>query len=242
MSLDSIVVPDFQGDSCEISIENWIARFEELAKLKKLDDERKILMIGNFLKGEALDWYMTTKSHNHDLSYERLKTLFIGRFGLRVLSPIIEFSRLKYDPVKGIADYYKTKRRLGTLAGLSESHIIPLMIEGLPPHLSNAFISVQPLTMDHFYEIASKAEANSKLREYSRGSAVIQNKNIHKPQYHSQSNKRKYKPPSPCRICENLSFKNRYHWSNECFNREGNFKKQRTENFSNKQVSKNNLN
>ena len=235
--LDSIVVPDFHGDACEIAIENWLDRFEELAKIRNLDDNRKILAIGNFLKAEALDWYMTTRKHHNDLSYEKLKSLFIGRFGLRLLNPVIEFARLRYDSSKGILDYYKNKRRLGTLAGLSESHIISFMIEGLPNYLSASFVSIQPLTMDHFYEIASKAEANSKLRETCRGDTLIAKKNSSKPQFHSLPQKRKFKPPSLCRICENLGFKNRYHWSQDCFNRNS-FKKPRIETMTSNQTSK----
>ena len=57
---ETIILPDFNGDSCEVSIENWIDRFEELAKLKNLTEDRMIIVLGNFLKQEALEWYMIT--------------------------------------------------------------------------------------------------------------------------------------------------------------------------------------
>lgn len=136
---NSIMLPPFHGDSCEITIENWLSRFEELAELKSFDDRTKMVQIGNYLRSEALDWYMTTRKHNTDLNFDKLKTLFINRFGLRVLTPIIELTRLKYDPSKGITEYYQAKRRLGSLAELSESHIISLMIDGLPTYLSHPF-------------------------------------------------------------------------------------------------------
>ena len=64
-------------------------------------------------------------------------------------------------------DYYKNKRRLGSLTGLSGFQIVELMIDGLPPYLASAFVAFHPSSMDQFYEIANKAEVNLRSREYS---------------------------------------------------------------------------
>jgi len=239
IAVDTILLPDFNGDNCEISIENWIDRFEELAELKNLNEHRMIAVLGNFLKKEALEWYMTTRKLNRNMSYDMLKKLFIDRFGLRLTSPITEFTHLKYDPSKGILDYYKNKRRLGILAGLSENHIISLMIDGLPLNLSSAFISVVPHSMDQFFEIASRAEMNFKLRENRMNSNL--NKRI-APRSFSAKFPKKRKPPSPCRICENMGLKNRFHWSNDCFNRDNPNKRQKIETTNDRQPFKKALN
>jgi len=175
---------------------------------------------------------------NHNLSYSKLRELFIHRFGLRLVSPITEFTRLKYDSSKGVLEYYKTKRRLGTLAGLQESHIISLMIDGLPSSLSSAFIAIIPKTMDEFFEIASRAEINFKLREHMRTPNT--NQNFQRPNVANFPKKRK--PPSPCRTCENIGLKNRFHWANECFNRDNPSKRQKIVNNNPEKTCKKSLN
>jgi len=235
---DNIVLSDFNGDNCEISIENWLDRFEELANLKNPSEARMIVILGNFLKIEALEWYMITKKHNPNLSYDELRELFIRRFGVRLVSPITEFIRLKYDPNKGILDYYKNKRRLATLAELSESHIISLVIEGLPSSLTSAFISVIPRSMHQFLEIASRAEMNHKMREYRVGLNPLKRS---QPQAFNQKFSKKRKP-SPCRICENMGLKNQFHWSSDCYNRENLNKRPKLETSNEKQPFKKVLN
>lgn len=235
VSFDSIILPHFDGDHCAVSIENWLDRFEELARLKNFSDEQKVLLIGNYLSDESLEWYMSTKKHHDNLTFQKLKSLFLNRFGVKLVDPIVEFTRLKYDQSKGVLDYYKNKRRLGNNAGLTEDHIVSLMIDGLPSYLSSAFIAIRPQSMDHFLQIATRAEDSSKLRE---------NRNLHsfrnRPQSKMQakSTPMKPKPPAPCRICENLGFKNRFHWSSDCRNRNQLFKRQKIDNANDKTISK----
>lgn len=107
------------------------------------------------MKDEALDWYMTVRKNHQSMTIEKLRSLFLSRFAVKLVDPMIELRLLKYDPSKRILDYYQNKRRIGTSIGLAENHIISLMIGGLPPHFSSAFNAVRPKTMDHFLEIAS---------------------------------------------------------------------------------------
>ena len=157
---ESISLPDFNGDSNDVSIENWLAMFEEIMKFRSWNEHESIFMLGNYLKGEALEWYMTVRRGSYDQSFSELKSLFMKRFALR----LIEFKNFRYDSSKDMLDYYKNKRRLGTLAVLSEAHIVSFMIDGLPVYLSSAFNALKPQSMDHFFEIASRAEINNKLR------------------------------------------------------------------------------
>jgi len=54
-SRESITLPDFNGDSSDVSIENWLARFEEIMKFRSWNEHESIFMLGNYLKGEALE-------------------------------------------------------------------------------------------------------------------------------------------------------------------------------------------
>lgn len=237
--VETIIMPNFDGDKCEISIENWIDRFEELTKGRNLSDQQKIIMIGNYLKDEALDWYMSVRKHHDSITFEKLRSLFLNRFALKLVAPVLEFSRHKYDSSKGVLEYYKNKRRLGTLAGLSEDHIVSFMIDGLPPFLAAAFVAIEPQSMDDFLRIATKAEANFKQREARNSNQSNLKRSHHK--MHSNTGSSMPKPPSPCRICENLGYKNRFHWANDCRNRNQSFKRPKIEN-SNEKFSTKSLN
>ena len=92
------------------------------------------------------------------------------------------------------------------------------MIQGLHPKMITNFIAVKPKTFAEFYQIAKTAEDN-----YKRNTELYSKNNKFKPKTQpnavSGNTKVKPKPPNPCRICENLGFKGRYHWSNDCRNK-----------------------
>jgi hypothetical protein len=100
------------------------------------------------------------------------------------------------------------------LANLSEKHIISTLIDGLPQSMIEKFITVRPQSYSEFYFIAKKAE------ESFKDNPKYFNKNIkNKFSKTVNLNKSKVKPPKPCYICEKLGFKNRFHWVNECRNK-----------------------
>jgi len=81
------------------------------------NDKKKIIMLGNFLLDDALNWYI----ENYDNScYNEMKIKLINRFCLETLGPLIECVNLKYDQKSGIKEYFENKRRFGVLAKLSE--------------------------------------------------------------------------------------------------------------------------
>ncbi|RWS24091.1 hypothetical protein B4U80_01880 [Leptotrombidium deliense] len=81
------------------------------------------------------------------------------------------------------------------------------------------FTAVKPKTYAEFYHIAQTAEANFKRFDSSKAFdntvKPMQRNNAKQTAIKSE----KAKPPSPCRICENLGFKNRFHWASDCFNK-----------------------
>ena len=48
----------FKGIGDKVTIENWIKRFEMLAVHYKWSDKSKIVMLGNYLEDDALNWYI----------------------------------------------------------------------------------------------------------------------------------------------------------------------------------------
>lgn len=217
----------FKGMDDKVSIENWIKRFEMLSKFYKWSESKKIVILGNYLEDDALNWYIENTDNE---KWPEIKEKLINRFGVQTVEPIVEFFNLKYDVKTGVKEYFEKKRRFGVLAKLSESQMIPIMIQGLHPKMISNFIAVKPKTFSDFYAIAKTAED-----AFKRNHEFI-NKNLKfKPKTQTYgpniSTKVKRKPPNPCKICENLGFKGRYHWANDCRN------KSKSQNTQTKQIN-----
>jgi hypothetical protein len=203
----------FKGMDDKVSIENWLKRFEMLSFYYKWSERKRIIMLGNYLEDDALNWYIENTDNSN---YNELKEKLINRFGVQTVEPIVEFFNLKYDSKSGVKEYFEKKRRFGVLAKLTEQQMIPIMIQGLHPKMVNNFISVKPKTFSEFYHIAKTAEDTFKR------SLENFNKTRFKPKpqnFQNNNLKPKAKPPNPCKICANLGFKNRYHWVSDCFNK-----------------------
>ena len=201
----------FKGIGDKVKIENWLKRFEMLSNYFKWSEKTKVVMMGNYLEDDALNWYIENCSDN----YSELKIKLNNRFGLETVEPIIEFVNHRYDVKTGIKDYFETKRRYGVAAKLTESQMIPLMINNLPQKMVECFTAVKPQTFAEFYQIAKTAENN-----FKRNSLKLQffNEKSNKS-FESTNNKPKRKPPNPCKICEGLGFKKNYHWMSDCRNK-----------------------
>src|SRR5882724_11409081 len=84
----------FKGIGDKVSIDNWLKRYEMIANYYKWCESDKLVMLGNYLEDDALNWYI----ENYDnQGYNELKCKLIARFGLETVEPIIEFVNLRYD-------------------------------------------------------------------------------------------------------------------------------------------------
>lgn len=201
----------FKGLGDKISIENWLKRYEMIATHLTWSEKDKIVMLGNYLEDDALNWFIENSSDN----YTDVRTKLINRFGVETIEPIVEFVLIRYDIKAGIKDYFERKRRFGNLAKLTVEQMIPLLIHNLHPKMAESFVAVKPKSLTEFYNIAQSAESNLKrfMNRSAHGSEKPRSVN------EGKQVQAKRKPPNPCRICENIGFKNRFHWSNECRNR-----------------------
>ena len=203
----------FKGFEDRVSIENWLKRFEMIAKYYSYTNKDKVVMLGNYLEDDALNWYI---ENSNDFNFDNLKVKLIARFGIETVEPIVEFFNLKYDIKSGIKEYFESKRRYGNSAKLTEQQMIPIMIQGLHPKMIDSFVAVKPQTFSEFYTIAKTAENNFK-RNSNFSSKNVENRVKNIP--NNEQTKIKKKPPNPCKICEGLGHKNRFHWAQDCRNK-----------------------
>lgn len=208
----------FRGDTDTISVNAWLRILEKYALRHKLTDQLKIDLLDKYLRDSALEWYAFLPENE---SWTEIKEKMIKRFGQKVVQPAVQFIKVRYDSNKGMKAYYEEKRKLGIQAGLSEEHMVQLMIDCLPYHLKAGFVPNEINTLDTFYEKAIVFEAREKekmksaerykIKATKRTSIEILDK--------ATKFKKKSKPPLPCKICTDLGFKNRFHWMSDCRNK-----------------------
>lgn len=92
------------------------------------------------------------------------------------------------------------------------------MIDEFPAFFSASFNAIKPGSMDKFFEIASRAEADPEMRISNR------KRQIDQPRNNYPAKKRKL--PSPSKICESKGFMNRFHRADQCQNRDSKFQYQ----------------
>ena len=107
---------------------------------------------------------------------------------------------------------------------------------GLSHKMKNYFIAAKVETYNDFYRIAEAAKKHLKSKpsfQYKliTSKFIQRNNNIDKSKIMTS---KPYKPPpNSCRICANLGFQNRYHWAQNCTNKD-----RRTQTIEKKEAAK----
>ncbi|RWS01610.1 Retrotransposable element Tf2 protein type 1-like protein [Dinothrombium tinctorium] len=99
----------FKGLDDKVTIHNWLKRYEMLSEYFGWDERRKIIMLGNYLEDDALNWYI---ENCVNINFEQTKESLVERFGIPVVEPIVEFMNLKYDINTGLDTISDFKLRI----------------------------------------------------------------------------------------------------------------------------------
>ena len=107
----------YKGPSSDIAIENWIKAYELIAKHYKWDEKDKVIYLTNYLKGEALNWFM--ESSDDEDEWEEVKENLIDSYGNQTCDPTKAMVELIYDSKIGIKRYFEEKKKPGVRAKMS---------------------------------------------------------------------------------------------------------------------------
>jgi hypothetical protein len=69
----------FKGIGDKVSIGNWLKRFEMLSLYYKWSERKKLVMLGNYLEDDALNWFIENSDNS---SFNEMKDKLINRFGV----------------------------------------------------------------------------------------------------------------------------------------------------------------
>jgi hypothetical protein len=220
----------FNGTDLLPTASTWIALFE-IVSPNCTPDYDKIIMMMDYLDGEALEWYGTDIAPRlSTVTWNECRQQLIDRFTSTAIQPNIaaQYRKLKRDET--VIQYYNSKMALLRKTGLNDTAMAAELTEGLPMHMKTMLIGAQVKTPKDWLAVAAQFEA-----------ALVhhpQPQHLAKPRYtstnHPQGRRQlrttnikqhtagKTKPPHPCRYCKDHG-QTEWHWHNECPRRKQSF-------------------
>ena len=101
-------IQKYKGSTSDNAIEIWIKAHEVIAKHCKWDEKKKVIYSTNYLKGEALNWFLESLDDKDE--WEEVKENLIDRYGNQTCDPIKAMVKLVCDSKTGIKRYFEKKR------------------------------------------------------------------------------------------------------------------------------------
>ena len=216
----------FTGTSDGLHIEAFISIFERY--FSSLDDNSKVLKLGEFLSGDALNFFGTDIIIYVDISWPEAKVKLIQRYGHSDIPPMLSAIRRRLQKQESIKTYFDDKCRfLRQEKGLSEGTQTQLLTDGLPEYYRTYFYGKRFVSTTEWLQTAKDIEAdlNRNHRSVGHQSTAHLYRSDHNSlnqgitRFRNQNTKPKDKrPPYPCKHCRDLGITS-HHWHNDCPNK-----------------------
>ena len=217
----------FSGTNDDLKVEPFLNIFNRY--FASLDDLSKVLKLGEYLSGDALNFFGTDIVVDELITWTEAKSHLVRRYGHSDVPPMLAAVRRRLQKNETIKQYFDEKcRHLRQEKGLSESAQTQLLTEGLPDVYRQHFYGKRFTSTTEWLQTAQDIEAD--LNRHNRypihvhSSAHVNrsdpslNKPMNKSNFRPKSNQKESRPPYPCRHCRNKGI-TAHHWHNDCPNK-----------------------
>lgn len=162
-------IEDFSGEEYD-DIMSWLEQFNFAAEAQNWDDSDKIKKIGQYLKGEAFEWYRMNVRDNPDRSavdkFDKISKMLIADY-----NPVDaeEFYRVKLDEIKqkhmAVGHYLLKVRTLCHRVdkNMKEEMIMRHMFRGMDPKLAQKVYACRPADSKELMKRAKEIETSKSL-------------------------------------------------------------------------------
>lgn len=190
------------------SVTQWVELFErECDRLGVQKDEEKIEILRLFLEGSSLDWYSSMLIKlTLDSAWEIWKENFCETYADKGWSPIKYAISFKY--INGpLLDYALKKERilLEMNKSMDKTTLIDLIAIGLPDFVIDKI------------DREKLKETETLFNELRSLEHLVKKNTYEKKKHTNQKSKEKRQEKIPCKICEKIGKKNRYHPEHMCW-------------------------
>ena len=175
-SNSGIKIPTFSGIRGE-SAKFWLAKFEQVMKLKKVNDEDKTIQFFLLLEGQAEIWYHTLPDDTQG-NYQKLKETFEERFlpgASDRVANVSSFRGLVQQRGETTDDYIEKVIRMGQDINKGEQEIIDQIYQGLHPVIMKFVAQKEAKTLSDVRKFA-------RMGQSLEGSAISSEMEINKLQ------------------------------------------------------------
>ena len=175
-SNSGIKIPTFSGIRGE-SAKFWLVKFEQLMKLKKVNDEDKTIQLFLLLEGQADIWYHTLPDDTQG-NYQKLKETFEERFlpgASDRVANVSSFRGLVQQRGETTDDYIEKVIRMGQDINKGEQEIIDQIYQGLHPVIMKFVAQKEAKTLSDVRKFA-------RMGQSLEGSAISSEMEINKLQ------------------------------------------------------------
>ena len=157
---NGVKIPTFCGNVGE-SPKFWLAKFEQVMKLKKVKNEDKCIQLFLLLEGQAEMWYHTLTEAVQG-NYEDLTKAFKDRFLPSELNRVVNVSRFRglvQQKGESTDDYIEKVIRAGKDIEKKDQEIIDQIYQGLDSVIVKFVAQREPKTLDDVRKFARMGQS-----------------------------------------------------------------------------------
>lgn len=158
-----IKIPTFTGSKGE-SAKFWLAKFEQVMKLKKVNNEDKCIQLFLLLEGQAEMWYHTLDDRTQG-NYKKLSEAFADRFLPNEsdrIGQVSQFRGLVQMKEECTDDFIEKVIRMGKDLSKNEQEVIDQIYQGLNPVIMKFVAAKEAKTLEEVRKFARMGQSLEK--------------------------------------------------------------------------------
>ncbi|XP_050530186.1 uncharacterized protein LOC126907531 [Daktulosphaira vitifoliae] len=200
----------------------WIEQFENECKRHKINNNKKIEALRFFLDGSSKDWYESNLKKIGPVNWDEWKSSFLIIFVDKGWINVRKAFNYKYLG-GSLVDYALTKERLCLEAEKNATVMsrINLIVVGLSLEIQDELDRETITTMEKLVTELAKLEGSVRTKKKEVASST--NSSIKTENFKGRTEEQKKKISEtfkkPCYMCESLGWRNRFHPTTECRNK-----------------------
>ncbi|XP_076660892.1 uncharacterized protein LOC143364412 [Halictus rubicundus] len=165
------LISDFSGE--EQNFKNWSKQLEILSTTYELDENATRLLLGQKLKGRALNWFHSRSEHLElptDMLLYRMESMFGNRETKVELKK--KFESRKWRNTEPFEHYYHEKIVLANKVPVPEDELVEYLIDGIPDNgIQNQARMCEFKTSSHMLKALRRISLPNGSRNYTRSTA-----------------------------------------------------------------------
>ena len=217
-------ITKFTGFQDTLKVEPFLNIFDRY--FNHISDELKVLKLGEYLTGDALNFFGTDIISDPSISWLETKLRLVRRYGHSDIPPMLSAIRRPFQKNESIKSYFDDKcRYLRQEKGLLEATQTQLLTDGLPDTYRQYFYGKRFESTTEWLQTAQDIEADlSRAKHFYHSQSTAhfnrsdQLTKTQKPFVKNNGKAKDKKPPYPCKICREQGITS-FHWHSECPNK-----------------------